>query len=116
MTPVLCSHRSDGQESLMAIPAFLRKRSRRNAVPLATSETYQTRAALWALRLLVNGKGYRFFINKDGFKDDDILRLIGLVSYSDEEVTLKEGPRVAAASLYSAGCRARAAAGRLHPH
>ncbi len=77
----------------MAIPAFLRKRSRRNrnTVPLATSETYQTRAALWALRLLVNGKGYRFFINKDGFKDDDILRLIGLVSYSDEEVTLKEG-------------------------
>jgi SpoVK/Ycf46/Vps4 family AAA+-type ATPase len=75
----------------MAIPAFLRKRSRRNAVPLATSETYQTRAALWALRLLVNAKGYRFFINKDGFKDDDILRLIGLESHSDEEVTLKDG-------------------------
>jgi SpoVK/Ycf46/Vps4 family AAA+-type ATPase len=75
----------------MGIPAFLRKRSRRNAVPLATSETYQTRAALWVLRLLVNGKGYRFFINKEGFNDADILRLIGLESQYDEEITLKEG-------------------------
>jgi SpoVK/Ycf46/Vps4 family AAA+-type ATPase len=75
----------------MGIPAFLRKRSRRNAGPLATSDTYQARAALWALRLLVNAKGYRFFINKDGFKDADVLRLIGLESYSDEEVTLKDG-------------------------
>ncbi len=75
----------------MGIPAFLRKRSRRNVAPLATSDTYQARAALWALRLLVNGKGYRFFITKEGFKDADILRLIGLESYSDEEVTLKEG-------------------------
>jgi len=79
----------------MGIPAFVRKRSRHSAVPLATSETYQTRAALWALRLLVNGKGYRFFIDKDDFKDDDILRLTGLESHSDEEGTLKAGLQLA---------------------
>lgn len=75
----------------MAIPAFLRKRSHNPDVPIATSKTYQDRAALWALRLLVDGKGYRFFITKHGFKDDDILRLIGLESHAEEEVTPKEG-------------------------
>jgi len=75
----------------MGIPAFLRKRSRRSASLLATRDTYHARAARWVLRLLVNGKGYRFFIDKEGFKDADILRLIGLESYSDEEVSLKEG-------------------------
>jgi hypothetical protein len=56
--PYSDDHGSGVQERPMDIPTFLRKKSCSNP-PLATHETYQARAALWALRLIVNGKGFR---------------------------------------------------------
>ncbi len=73
----------------MDIPAFLRKQ--RGPGRCNVSSAYQERAALWALRLLVDGKGYRFFIADGEFRDDDILRLIGLESCISQPVTLQEG-------------------------
>jgi len=75
----------------MKIPPFLRKQKDSHALPLSAEKAYQTRAALWVLRLLVDGKGYRFLIDRGGFKDDDILTLIGLEEYIDREITPREG-------------------------
>src|SRR5690554_6264082 len=96
--PYSDDHRSDVQVRPMDIPTFLRKKSCSNP-PLATHETYQARAALRVLRLIVNGKGFRSFIGKEGFKDDDIPRLIGLESHSDVEVSMKEGQQLLKARL-----------------
>jgi len=74
----------------MDIPGYLLRKVDSN-YPFWVDTTYRERAALWALRLLVDGKGDRFLIDKGGFKDDDILTLIGLEEYIDRDITPKEG-------------------------
>lgn len=75
----------------MDIPTFLRKQKDSNILPLATEKAYRKRAALWVLRLLVDGKGYRFLIDREGFKDEGVLHLIGLEHYSARAISPKEG-------------------------
>jgi len=77
----------------MDIPGYLLRKVDSN-YSILVDKNYRVRAALWALRLLVDGKGYRFLIDRGGFKDDDILTLIGLEGYIDREITPREGQQL----------------------
>ncbi len=45
---------------------------------------------LWCLRMLMRCGGYRKFIKRRGFTDDDVLLALGMESYIDREIERKE--------------------------
>lgn len=50
----------------------------------------QQLAAIWSLRLLINGGVYKHFLQNGHFTDEDILDLIGLTHHSDKSLTYRE--------------------------